>query len=118
MRRQGRLRPRPGGLLRGFPHLPTGILSHDPFNCLFQALDPAAFAEAIAPWTEGLRQRQVAKKINEFTADARQSQRNVANAVTEADYVQALKGNQGTRTMRCAPIWTTRSSGRNRNSPR
>ncbi len=118
MRRQGRLSPRPGGLLRGFPRLPKGILSHAPFNRLFQALDPAAFAEAFAQWTQGLRQRQVAEKSNEITADALHSQRNVANAVTEADYVLALKGNQGTRTMRCAPIWTTRSAGRNRNSPR
>ena len=82
MRRQGRLRPRPGGLLRRFPRLPKGILSHDTFNRLFQALDPAAFAEAFAQWTQGLRQLRVAEKINEFTADALHCQKNLATKST------------------------------------
>jgi predicted transposase YbfD/YdcC len=41
--------------LRTFLRLPGGIPSHDTFNRLFQALDPAAFAEAFAQWTQGLR---------------------------------------------------------------
>ena len=43
--------------LRTFLRLPGGIPSHDTFNRLFQALDPAAFAEAFAQWTQGLRGR-------------------------------------------------------------
>ena len=41
--------------LRTFLRLPNGIPSHDTFNRLFQALDPGAFAEAFATWTQGLR---------------------------------------------------------------
>ena len=41
--------------LRTFLPLPNGIESHDTFNRLFQALDPAAFAETFAHWTQGLR---------------------------------------------------------------
>lgn len=43
--------------LRTFLALPGGPPSHDTFNRLFQALDPAAFAETFATWTEGLRAR-------------------------------------------------------------
>ena len=42
--------------LRTFLPLPKGIASHDTFNRLFQALDPAAFAETFAHWTQGLRE--------------------------------------------------------------
>ena len=41
--------------LRGFLRLPNGIPSHDTSDRLFQALDPAAFAEAFALWTQNLR---------------------------------------------------------------
>lgn len=142
--------------LRTFLRLPGGIPSHDTFNRLFQALDPAAFAEAFAQWTQGLRQRlerevvaldgkaarratqagqsprhlvsawatasgltlgqlQVAEKSNEITAvpallrqlelagcivtaDALHCQKSSAREITDAaaDYVLALKGNQGT----------------------
>ena len=41
--------------LRTFLVLPGGPPSHDTFNRLFQMLDPAAFAETFARWTEGLR---------------------------------------------------------------
>lgn len=43
--------------LATFLRLPNGIPSHDTFNRLFQALDPTAFAEAFAQWTQTLRQR-------------------------------------------------------------
>ena len=43
--------------LQTFQRLPGGIPSHDTFNRLFQALDPAAFDETFAQWTQGLRQR-------------------------------------------------------------
>lgn len=142
--------------LQTFLRLPNGIPSHDTFNRLFQALAPAAFAEAFAQWTQGLRQRldrevvaldgkaarrateagqsprhlvsawatengltlgqiQVAEKSNEITAvpallrqlelagcivtaDALHCQKTIAKEIIEADadYVLALKGNQGT----------------------
>ena len=144
--------------LRTLLALPGGPPSHDTFNRLFQALDPVAFAETFATWTEGLRaalpaggreivaldgkaarravdagqdtrylvsawatengltlgQVQVADKSNEITAvpallraleltgcvvtaDALHCQRNTAKEIREADadYVLALKGNQG-----------------------
>lgn len=146
------------GWLRTFLVLPGGPPSHDTFNRLFQALDPAAFADSFARWTEGLRgvlpagereivavdgkaarralnagedarylvsawatengltlgQAQVADKSNEITAvpallraleltgcvvtaDALHCQKNTAKEIKEADadYVLALKGNQG-----------------------
>lgn len=142
--------------LQTFLRLPGGIPSHDTFNRLFQALDPATFAEAFAQWTQGLRERldrevvaldgkaarratragqsprhlvsawatesgltlgqlQVAEKSNEITAvptllrqlelagclvtaDALHCQKAIAREITDADadYVLALKGNQGT----------------------
>jgi predicted transposase YbfD/YdcC len=144
--------------LRAFLVLPGGPPSHDTFNRLFQMLDPAAFADSFARWTEGLRgalpvgereivaldgkaarralsagedtrylvsawateqgltlgQVQVADKSNEITAvppllraleltgcvvtaDALHCQKNTAKEIVEADadYVLALKGNQG-----------------------
>lgn len=48
--------------LQTFLRLPNGIPSHDTFNRLFQALDPAAFAEAFAHWTQTLR-RRLAREI-------------------------------------------------------
>ena len=39
--------------LQTFQRLPGGIPSHDTFNRLFQALDPAAFAETFAQWPPG-----------------------------------------------------------------
>lgn len=144
--------------LRTFLTLPGGPPSHDTFNRLFAALDPVAFAETFATWTEGLRARlpqgereivaldgkaarralnsgqgarclvsawatenglalgqvQVADKSNEITAvpallralelsgcivtaDALHCQKNTAKEIREADadYVLALKGNQG-----------------------
>ena len=146
------------GWLRTFLTLPGGPPSHDTFNRLFQALDPSAFAETFAAWTQGLRavlpqgerevvaldgkaarralnagesarclvtawatenglalgQVQVADKSNEITAvpallraleltgaivtaDALHCQKNTAKEIKEADadYVLALKGNQG-----------------------
>lgn len=65
--------------LQTFLRLEGGIPSHDTFNRLFQAPDPAAFAETFAQWTQGLRQ----SLDRENTAAA-------------ADYVLALKSNQGT----------------------
>jgi predicted transposase YbfD/YdcC len=142
--------------LRSFLPLPHGIASHDTFNRLFQALNPTAFAETFAHWTQGLReplgrevvaldgkavrraavagqspcqlvsawatesgltlgQAQVAEKSNEITAvpallrqlelagcivtaDALHCQKETAREILEADadYVLALKGNQGT----------------------
>ena len=41
--------------LRTFLTLPGGPPSHDTFNRLFQTLDPAAFAESFAAWTQSLR---------------------------------------------------------------
>lgn len=145
--------------LRTFLELPGGPPSHDTFNRLFQALDPAVFAETFATWTQNLRvalpgverevvaldgkaarralnsgesarclvsawatenglalgQVQVADKSNEITAvpallralelsgcivtaDALHCQKHTAKEIKEADadYVLALKGNQGT----------------------
>ena len=131
-----------------FLELPGGPPSHDTFNRLFQALDPAAFAETFAIWTEGLRaalpksereivavdgkaarylvsawatengltlgQVQVADKSNEITAvtallrlgvDGLRGHRRRAALPeahgqgikeADADYVLALKSNQGT----------------------
>ena len=146
------------GWLRTFLELPGGPPSHDTFNRLFAVLDPAAFAETFAAWTESVRaalpagereivaldgkavrralnagegtrylvsawatenglalgQVQVADKSNEITAvpallraleltgcmvtaDALHCQKNTAKEIVEADadYVLALKGNQG-----------------------
>ena len=41
--------------LRAFLVLPGGPPSHDTFNRLFEMLDPVAFAQTFARWTEGLR---------------------------------------------------------------
>ena len=145
--------------LRTFLALPGGPPSHDTFNRLFAVLDPTAFAETFAAWTESVRatlpagqreivaldgkaarravnagedtrylvsawatenglalgQVQVADKSNEITAvpallraleltgcvvtaDALHCQKNTAREIVEADadYVLALKGNQGT----------------------
>ena len=41
--------------LSTFRPLPNDIAIHDTFDLLFQALDPAAFAETFAHWTQGLR---------------------------------------------------------------
>lgn len=145
--------------LRTFLVLPGGPPSHDTFNRLFAVLDPTAFAETFATWTESVRaalpagareivaldgkavrralnsgesarylvsawatenglalgQAQVADKSNEITAvpallraleltgcvvtaDALHCQKNTAKEIVEADadYVLALKGNQGT----------------------
>jgi len=41
---------------RSFLPLPGGPPSHDTSDRLFQALDPAAFAETFAHWTQGLRE--------------------------------------------------------------
>ena len=38
-----------------FLELPHGIPSHDTFNRVFQALDPAAFLECFVRWTQSLR---------------------------------------------------------------
>jgi hypothetical protein len=45
------------GWLRTFLPLPNGIASHDTFNRLFQVLDPQAFAETFARWTQSLREQ-------------------------------------------------------------
>ena len=142
--------------LQTFLRLPNGIPSHDTFNRLFQALDPTAFADTFAQWTQGLRQHldrevvaldgkaarraaaagqsprhlvsawatengltlgqlQVTEKSNEIkvvpallrqlelagcivTADALHCQKTIAKEIidADADYVLALKGNQGT----------------------
>ena len=41
--------------LRAFLAVPGGPPSHDTFNRVFQMLDPAAFADSFARWTERLR---------------------------------------------------------------
>lgn len=41
--------------LKTFLALPHGIPSHDTFNRVFQALDPAAFLECFVRWTQSLR---------------------------------------------------------------
>lgn len=138
-----------------FLELPGGIPSHDTFNRVFQALDPAAFLECFSRWTASLRkavheeivamdgkalrralkpgkgapvlvsawarenglvlgQLRVSQQSNEITAvpellralalsgcivtlDALGCQREIAREIKEADaeYVLALKGNQG-----------------------
>jgi len=140
---------------RTFLELPNGVPSHDTFNRVFAALDPAKFNACFFKWTEGLRktvdgaivsvdgkalrraaggagipfivnawsssnglvlgQVKVADKSNEITAvpelldalllkgcivtlDAMGCQRKTAAKIAGAgaDYVIALKGNQGT----------------------
>jgi predicted transposase YbfD/YdcC len=41
--------------LKTFLELPHGIPSHDTFNRVFQALDPASFLECFVRWTQSLR---------------------------------------------------------------
>lgn len=41
--------------LKTFLELPHGIPSHDTFNRVFQALDPAAFLDCFVRWTQSLR---------------------------------------------------------------
>ena len=154
---------RHGGVCRGasgvaqtFLRLRHGPPSHDTFNRVFQALDPARWADSLSRWTQTVRtvlggevvaldgksvrralnagedfrvivsawatesglllgQRKVRDKSNEITvvpellralelagcivtADAMHCQKNIAKEIIEADadYVLALKGNQGT----------------------
>ena len=47
--------PRREEWLRTCLELPGGPPGHDPFNRLFQRLDPGAFAQTFARWTESLR---------------------------------------------------------------
>jgi predicted transposase YbfD/YdcC len=142
--------------LKTFLRLRNGPPSHDTFNRLFQAMDPKAWADALARWTQSVRaalgrevvaldgkslrralnqgedvrmivgawatqsglllgQRKVRDKSNEITvmpellrmlelagcivtADAMHCQKQIAKEIIEADadYVLALKGNQGT----------------------
>ncbi len=141
--------------LRTFLELPGGIPSHDTFNRVFSALEPARFLECFLRWTQSLRraiggeivamdgktlrragrggslphivsawaadnglvlgQLRTADKSNEITAvpellralelagcivtlDAMGCQRRIAREIAEADadYVLALKANQGT----------------------
>jgi len=142
--------------LRTFLRLRHGAPTHDTYNRVFQALDPEAFGDGLARWTQSVRtvlagevvaldgktvrralnqgedarvivsawatesglllgQRKVRDKSNEITvmpellralelggcivtADALHCQKAIARAMVEADadYVLALKGNQGT----------------------
>jgi predicted transposase YbfD/YdcC len=142
--------------LKTFLSLRHGPPSHDTFNRVFQALDPARWADSLARWTQSVRtalggevvaldgkslrralnagedmrvivsawatesglllgQRKVRAKSNEITvvpellrslelagcivtADALHCQKTIAREIIEADadYVLALKGNQGT----------------------
>jgi predicted transposase YbfD/YdcC len=146
------------GFFADFLELPGGIPSHDTFNRVFAALDPAQFRECFGAWMRSvagvlptqvvaldgktvrrshdrgagrgaihmvsawasenrvvLAQVKVGEKSNEITAlpellrslaisgcivtiDAMGCQRNIAEQIVEqgADYVLALKGNQGT----------------------
>ena len=45
------------GWRRGFLVRPGGVPGHAPFNRVFQALCPRAFAECLARWTQGVRER-------------------------------------------------------------
>ena len=142
--------------LKTFLRLRHGAPTHDTYNRVFQALDPEAFGDCLARWTQSVRtvlggevvaldgktlrralnkgedprvivsawatesalllgQRKVKNKSNEITAvpellqalqlagcivtaDALHCQKNIAKEIKEADaeYVLALKGNQGT----------------------
>jgi len=142
--------------LKTFLRLRHGAPTHDTYNRVFQALDPAAFGDCLARWTQSVRtvlggevvaldgktvrralnrgedarvivsawatesglllgQRKVKNKSNEITAvpellralelagcivtaDALHCQKDIAREIVEADadYVLALKGNQGT----------------------
>ena len=142
--------------LKTFLSLRHGAPTHDTYNRVFQALDPAKFGDCLSRWTQSVRsvlggevvaldgktlrralkkgedarvivnawatesglllgQRKVRDKSNEITvvpellralqlagcivtADALHCQRNIAREIVEADadYVLALKGNQGT----------------------
>jgi predicted transposase YbfD/YdcC len=142
--------------LKTFVRLRNGAPTHDTYNRVFQALDPEAFSDCLARWTQSVRtvlggevvaldgktvrralnkgqdprvivsawatesglllgQRKVRNKSNEITAvpellrglelagcivtaDALHCQKGIAREIVEADaqYVLALKGNQGT----------------------
>jgi len=109
--------------LRTFLELPHGIPSHDTFNRLFALRRAIAAGQSpkvvVSAWAAGnglvLGQRRVEDKSNEITAvpellrslelagcivtlDAMGCQRRIAREIIEADaqYVLALKGNQGT----------------------
>jgi predicted transposase YbfD/YdcC len=142
--------------LKTFLRLRKGAPKHDTYNRVFQALEPKAFGDCLARWTQSVRavlggevvaldgkalrralhqgedprvivsawatesglllgQRKVKDKSNEITivpellralelagcivtADALHCQKHIAQEILEADadYVLALKGNQGT----------------------
>ena len=81
--------------LRTFLVLPGGPPSHDTFNRLFQMLDPAAFAETFARWTEGLRGALPAGEREIVALDGKAARR-AANAGEDTRYlVSAWATGQG-----------------------
>jgi hypothetical protein len=49
--------------LRTFLALPHGIPTHDPFNRVFSALDPARFLDCFLSWTQSLRRALRAESV-------------------------------------------------------
>ena len=80
--------------LKKFLELPHGIPSHDTIGRVFSLLDPQVFYDRFQQWIT-----DIVELVNgEIIAiDAMGAQKEIAKQITqaEADYVLALKGNQG-----------------------
>ncbi|MSP04178.1 MAG: ISAs1 family transposase [Acetobacteraceae bacterium] len=84
-------------LLGRFRPYVNGTLSHDHLGDIFAMLDARAFQFCFATWVAALLDMMSAEGAV-VTIDAMGCQRNIATKIIEkkADYILALKGNQGT----------------------
>ena len=78
--------------LKTFLDLPKGIPSHDTFNRVFQALDPASFLECFVRWTQSLR-AAVSEEI--VALDGKALRRALANGQSEPVLVSAWARENG-----------------------
>ncbi len=79
---------------KSFLELPNGIPSHDTFNRVFQALDPAAFAECFINWTEGIR-KAVSGEVVAIDGKALRRARNISSGGTIPYMVSAWATSNG-----------------------